>query len=162
MSPRPRLSALIVSALGVIGVGAWVAAQGTPSPCPGLTAQQTRQAVDIARESSVELRKKTEGAARPDVDRREYVVGVELLATKEPESDALPRLKSCSFLGYAGLSPTTLAPQGSVRAQRGDCSPRVVSLFSEEPHWVNSNDLVGALGAMPASMSKIQAGLRPG
>jgi len=74
MSPRPRLSALIVSALGVIGVAAWAAAQGTPSPRPGLTAQQTRQAVDIARESLVELRKKTEGAAKPDVDRREFTM----------------------------------------------------------------------------------------
>ncbi len=90
MSLRPRLSALIVSALGLIGVGAWAAAQGTPSPRPGLTAQQTRQAVDIARESLAELRKKTEGAAKPDVDRREYVVGVELLATKEPENQSKP------------------------------------------------------------------------
>lgn len=90
MSFRPRLSALIVSALGVIGVGAWAAAQGTPSPRPGLTAQQTRQAVDIARESLAELRKKTEGAAKPDVDRREYIVGVELLATKEPENQSKP------------------------------------------------------------------------
>jgi hypothetical protein len=62
MSPRPRLSALIASALGVIGVGAWAAALGTPSPRPGLTAQQTKQAVDIARESLVEIRKKTEGS----------------------------------------------------------------------------------------------------
>ena len=45
------------------------------------------------------------------------------------QCDALPRLKSCSFLGYACLSPTTLAPKGSVPAQRGDCSPPVVSLF---------------------------------
>ena len=90
MSLRPRVSALIASALGVIGVGAWAAAQGTPSPRPGLTAQQTRQAVDIARENLLELRKKTDGAAKPDVDRREYVVGVELLATKEPESSSRP------------------------------------------------------------------------
>ena len=90
MSPRPRVSALIVSALGVIGAGAWAAAQGTPSPRPGLTAQQTRQAVAIARAGLVELRKRTEGAANPDVDRREYVVGVELLAAKEPDSPSGP------------------------------------------------------------------------
>jgi len=92
MSRRPRRSALalIISALGVIGLGAWAAAQGTPSPRPGLTAQQTKQAVAIARESLVELRKKTEGAAGPDVDRREYVVGVELLSVKEPESPSRP------------------------------------------------------------------------
>ncbi len=86
MSPRPRVSALIATALGVIGVGAWAAAQGTPSPRPGLSAQQTKQAIEIARESMVELRKKTEGAAKPDADRREYVVGIELLVTKEPEN----------------------------------------------------------------------------
>jgi len=32
----------------------------------------------------VELRKKTEGATKPGVDRREYVVGVELMTGKEP------------------------------------------------------------------------------
>jgi hypothetical protein len=90
MSHRPRLSALAVSALGLIGFVAWAPAQGTPSPRPGLTAQQTKQAEEIAREGMVELRKKTEGAAKPDVDRREYIVGVELLSTKEPESQAKP------------------------------------------------------------------------
>ncbi len=80
--------AVIVSAVVWIGVGAWAGAQGTPSPRPGLTAQQAKQAVEIAREAMVELRKKTEGASKPDVDRREYIVGVELLAAREPERPA--------------------------------------------------------------------------
>ena len=33
-----------------------------------------------------ELRKKTEGATEPEADRREYVVNVELLNTKEDEA----------------------------------------------------------------------------
>ena len=35
-----------------------------------------------------DLRKKTEGANEPDADRREYIVNVELLDTKEPEPSA--------------------------------------------------------------------------
>ena len=111
MSPRPRLSALIAAALGLIGIGAWAAAQGTPGPRPGLTAQQTRQAVDIARESLAELRKKTEGAAKPDVDRREYVVGVELLATKEPENQSQPAQPKAKT-GPPGGSPENTTKAG--------------------------------------------------
>ena len=85
MSRRPRVAALIASALAVIGAEAWAAAQGTPTPRPGLTAQQTKQAVEIAREGMIELRKKTEGTAKPKVDLREYVVGVELLTDKDSE-----------------------------------------------------------------------------
>src|SRR5271157_1398016 len=54
------------------------------------------------------------------------------------------------LLGNACLSPTTLAPKDPFRS----CGPRWIlwfSLFSEEPHRVTSNDLVGALGAIPAA-----------
>jgi hypothetical protein len=50
-----------------------------------------------------ELRRKTEGAAKPDIDRREYVVGVELLNTKEPETPTRP----------AQSKPKTEPPAGS-------------------------------------------------
>jgi Cu2+-containing amine oxidase len=83
MSPGRRATAPALSALCLIAAGTWAGAQGTQSPRPGLTAQQTKQAVEIARGAMVELRKKTEGASKPEVDRREYVVAVELLRTDE-------------------------------------------------------------------------------
>jgi len=73
----------------MIALGTWAPGQGTPSPRPGLSLEQTKQAVEIARGAMVELRKKTEGASKPEVDRREYVVGVELMTAREP-ADAKP------------------------------------------------------------------------
>ena len=67
-----------------------------------------------------------------------------------PSVNALPPLKVVQLLGNACLSPTTLAPKDPFRS----CGPRWIlwfSLFSEEPHRVTSNDLVGALGAIPAA-----------
>jgi hypothetical protein len=75
------------TSLGTIAMGTWSVAQGTPSPRPGLSLEQTKQAVEVARGAMVELRKKTDGASRPDADRREYVVGVELMTAKEPAEE---------------------------------------------------------------------------
>jgi hypothetical protein len=86
MSSRNRLLVLIISALGWIGLGAWASAQGTPSPRPGLTAQQTKEAVRAVQQVWEKLR--NEGAIKPDADRREYIVGVELLSTNESETPA--------------------------------------------------------------------------
>jgi len=84
MSLGPRAATLVLTALGTIALARWADAQGTPSPRPGLTAQQTKEAIEISRGAMAELRKKTEGASNPDVDKREYVVGIELLAAGEP------------------------------------------------------------------------------
>jgi len=66
------------------------------------------------------------------------------------EVNALPPLKVVQLLGNACLSPTTLAPKGPFRP-RGPKWVLWFSLDSVEPHRVNSNDLVGALGAIPAA-----------
>ena len=71
-------------------------------------------------------------------------------STKQVQVNALPPLKVVQLLGNACLSPTTLAPKDPFRS-RGPRWILLFSLFSEEPHWLIPNDLVGALGAMPAA-----------
>jgi hypothetical protein len=53
-------------------------------PRPGLSAQQTKEAVALAGGAMQELRKKTDGASSPDSDPREYVVNVEMLSARPP------------------------------------------------------------------------------
>src|SRR5262245_2249263 len=89
MSLSSRAMSTATVALGLLTL-AWGSRAGTqqdqpssPQPRPGLTAQQTKRAVELAQGAMRELRKKTEGASNPDVDQREYIVSVELLAPKE-------------------------------------------------------------------------------
>ena len=60
-----------------------------PPPRPDRSSRRSRPSRSPAGRM-VELRKKTEGASKPDVDRREYIVGVELLTAK-PTTPAEPR-----------------------------------------------------------------------
>jgi hypothetical protein len=87
---RLRMTSAAAVSMGLIGLALWSGApalgQGTPRPRPGLTAQQTKEAVELAKGAMRELRKKTEGALNPDADAREYIVNVELLSTKERAS----------------------------------------------------------------------------
>jgi hypothetical protein len=81
---RQACTGLTAFGLVALASGYHAAGQGeTKRVRPGLTAQQTRQAVDLAKGTMRELRKKTEGATRPGADPREYIVAVELLALKE-------------------------------------------------------------------------------
>jgi len=80
-----RLFAALAVSAGVVGfaLGSDPKAQGPSRPRPGLTAQQTKDAVSLSKGAMTELRKKTEGAANAGADLREYVVGVELLSTRD-------------------------------------------------------------------------------
>lgn len=90
MMDSVRLLAAFTVAGGLIGVA--VASGPEPQrpsrPRPGLTAQQTKEAVSLTKGAMTELRKKTEGATDPAADRREYVVGVELLSSAADENNS--------------------------------------------------------------------------
>jgi hypothetical protein len=86
MTHKRRWASAGVVTVGLVGLAfaSGPSSDGPPArPRPGLTAQQTKEAVKLAHGAMVELRKKTEGASSPGADVREYVVGVELLSSSE-------------------------------------------------------------------------------
>lgn len=88
MSAGLRLAAITAGFATSLAVAQPPESGPSQRPRPGLTAQQTKKAVELARGAMQELRKKTEGATDPEADRREYVVNVELLNAKDEEAGA--------------------------------------------------------------------------
>jgi hypothetical protein len=85
MSNKLCASGAIAAGIGLAALALASASgpQGPPErPRPGLTAQQTKEAISLAKGAMRELRKKTEGASAPGADTREYIVGVELLTAR--------------------------------------------------------------------------------
>jgi len=98
-----RMQAAAVAA-AVLGLTATASGQEreTPPPRAGLSALQTREAVRIAGPSLKDQREKAEGADAPDVDPREYVVGVERIYPKDakgadPKAEAPARAVVTSY-----------------------------------------------------------------
>jgi hypothetical protein len=89
---------IVAAATGLLGLAAQEHASAqrqTPKPRPGLTVQQAKDAITLAREAMSELRKKTAGASNPGADTREYLIGLELVVPKEgaPPPPAAPEKK---------------------------------------------------------------------
>ncbi len=113
-------------------------AQGTtPQPRPGLTAQQTKDAIKLAKGAMTELRKKTEGASLPTADVREYVVGVELLVgqgdnsvppRKETHPRRTPRRRRITIRRKRRRSRAKAESDSERQKARGPWSPRIATL----------------------------------
>ncbi len=91
MHSSSRLLPAFAVAAGLVGAALASAPQkeqGPTRPRPGLTAEQTKEALSLTKTAMTELRKKTEGATEPTADRREYIVSVELLVSPGDEKRA--------------------------------------------------------------------------
>ncbi|QEH33604.1 hypothetical protein OJF2_21080 [Aquisphaera giovannonii] len=119
--PWRRIRPLVVAAAFL--APASVGAQGTPAPRAGLSPQQVQGAVRSAREAIEQSRKKDDEPERRDVDRRQYVVGVEVVDLKQPpapgpaEASASPPRDADREEGEAEARPSApAAPRGGILA----------------------------------------------
>lgn len=117
MSVRSRALAL----LGGLGLTVSTLAVARPlpqdpsqPPRPGLTAQQSKQAVELVKGAMKQIRQQTEGAEEPQADRREYIVNVELLGDK---GENRPR---------AAGKPKSNEPAGKQPGAAAAANPRAV------------------------------------
>jgi hypothetical protein len=117
-SVRLLVAFAVTTGIVVAALASGPKAQGPPRPRPGLTAKQTKDAVSLTKGAMTELRKKTEGANEPTADRREYVVGVELLVSAA--DDRRPDGESSTASGN-DAEKTKPEPEGRRKSQsQGD------------------------------------------
>jgi hypothetical protein len=118
------ISFTVTGALVVVSLS-MAMGQDSQRPRPGLTVEQTKDAIRVARGALEELRKKTEGAEQPAADRREYVIGVELLDLNGTSAGAAAKKRAPTGADVA--KPSAPAdPRGSPSPPPSPRGPRAV------------------------------------
>lgn len=122
MSGRSRTLALLGGlglTVGTLAVARPAPQDGAQRPRPGLTAQQSKQAVELVKDAMKQIRRQTEGAEAPQADRREFIVNVELLNDKgENRSDRAGKPKPNESAGSEAGAATAANPRAVVTSYR--------------------------------------------
>jgi hypothetical protein len=153
MNSMRFLGALAVAALVVAAAAAIESepkAQGPTRPRPGLTAQQTKEAIRLTKTAMTELRKKTEGATEKGADVREYIVGVERLLS--PADESSPE-KDASSAGDNAPDKTKPAPEkkDDEKAKPADKEPGPLAVVT----WYRYFDDITVFATVDLGKAKI-------